>query len=55
MNLVADMAAHDATEGTVTLIANAINFDGSAQRVEQAYDGAVARLQVMLDQSRAAH
>ncbi|GGJ63442.1 anthranilate synthase component I [Glutamicibacter ardleyensis] len=50
MNLVADMAAHDATEGTVTLIANAINFDGSAQRVEQAYDGAVARLQVMLDQ-----
>lgn len=50
MNLVADMAAHDATEGTVTLIANAINFDGSAQRVEQAYDSAVARLQVMLDQ-----
>lgn len=50
MNLVADMAAHDAAEGTVTLIANAINFDGSDQRVEGAYTDAVSRLQRMLAQ-----
>ncbi|RWZ84144.1 anthranilate synthase component I [Glutamicibacter sp. HZAU] len=50
MNLVADMAAHDAAEGTVTLIANAINFNGSDENVDAAYDGAVARLQAMLDQ-----
>ncbi len=50
MNLVEDMAVHDATEGTVTLIANAINFDGSDERVEAAYDAAVARLHQMLDQ-----
>ena len=48
MNLVGDMAAHDAAEGTVTLIANAINFDGSDDRVELAYDDAVARLEAML-------
>src|SRR5690606_13090256 len=50
MNLVADMAAHDAAEGTVTLIANAINFNGSDENMDQAYDSAVTRLQAMLDQ-----
>ncbi len=45
--LVADLAAFDHHEGTITLIANAINFDGSSDRVEQAYDDAVARLDAM--------
>ncbi|MFM9379248.1 anthranilate synthase component I [Gordonia sp. VNK21] len=45
--LVADLAAFDHHEGTITLIANAINFDGTAERAEQAYDDAVARLDAM--------
>ena len=31
LNLVADMAVHDNAEGTVLLIANAINFDNSCR------------------------
>ena len=50
MNLVGDMAVHDATEGTLTLIANAINFDDSDERAEAAYDAAVTRLQGMLEE-----
>ena len=50
MNLVGDLAVHDAAEGTVTLIANAINFDGRAERAEQAYDDGVQRLHRMLEQ-----
>ncbi|GAC55936.1 anthranilate synthase component I [Gordonia hirsuta DSM 44140 = NBRC 16056] len=45
--LVADLAAFDHHEGTITLIANAINFDGSDARAEQAYHDAVARLDAM--------
>ena len=45
--LVTDMAAVDHHEGTITLIANAINWDGSAEHVDEAYDDAVARLDVM--------
>ncbi|MFZ2512512.1 MAG: anthranilate synthase component I [Gordonia sp. (in: high G+C Gram-positive bacteria)] len=45
--LVADLAAVDHHEGTITLIANAINFDGSAARAEHAYADAVARLDAM--------
>ncbi|MGH4024298.1 MAG: anthranilate synthase component I [Pseudonocardiaceae bacterium] len=47
MLLVADLAAMDHHEGTVTLIANAINWDGSPDRVDEAYDDAVARLDAM--------
>jgi anthranilate synthase component 1 len=47
MNLVTDLAIHDAFDGTVTLVANAINFDGEATGVDEAYDRAVARLQDM--------
>ena len=47
MLLVADLAAFDHHEGTITLIANAINFDGSNDRAEQAYADAVARLDAM--------
>jgi len=45
--LATDMAAVDHHEGTITLIANAVNWDGSDERVDQAYDDAVARLDVM--------
>ena len=47
--LATDLAAVDHHEGTITLIANAVNWDGSDDRVEQAYDDAVARLDVMTD------
>jgi len=47
MMLASDLAALDHHEGTVTLIANAINFDGSDERVDAAYDDAVARLDAM--------
>ena len=45
--LATDMAAVDHHEGTITLIANAVNWNGTADRVDQAYDDAVARLDVM--------
>lgn len=45
--LATDVAVVDHSRGTVTLIANAINFDDSPQRAEQAYADAVARLQAM--------
>lgn len=45
--LATDMAAVDHHEGTITLIANAVNWDDTPERVAEAYDGAVARLDVM--------
>ncbi len=45
--LATDLAAVDHHEGTITLIANAVNWDGSAERVDLAYDDAVRRLDVM--------
>ncbi|MDO5744230.1 MAG: anthranilate synthase component I [Micrococcaceae bacterium] len=48
MNLVGDMAVHDNTDGTLTLVANAINFNGTTEGVDGAYDHAVARLRGML-------
>ena len=42
-----DMAAVDHHEGTITLIANAVNWNGTDERVDWAYDDAVARLDVM--------
>ncbi|WP_214369042.1 anthranilate synthase component I [Pseudonocardia sp. H11422] len=53
MLLATDLAALDHHEGTVTLIANAINWDGSDARVDEAYDDAVARLDRMTEQLRA--
>ena len=47
MLLATDLAALDHHEGTVTLIANAINWDASDERVDEAYDDAVARLDRM--------
>ncbi|KAA2258732.1 anthranilate synthase component I [Solihabitans fulvus] len=47
MLLATDLAALDHHEGTVTLIANAVNWDDSPERVDAAYDDAVARLEEM--------
>ena len=45
--LATDIAAVDHHEGTITLIANAVNWNGSDERIDEAYDDAVARLDVM--------
>jgi anthranilate synthase component 1 len=45
--LATDIAAVDHHEGTITLIANAVNWNGSDEHVDDAYDDAVARLDVM--------
>jgi anthranilate synthase component 1 len=45
--LATDLAVLDHFRGTVTLIATAINFDASNARVDEAYQGAVARLDDM--------
>ncbi|WP_089950528.1 anthranilate synthase component I [Lentzea xinjiangensis] len=47
MLLATDLAALDHHEGTVTLIANAINWDDSPERVDEAYEDAVRRLDEM--------
>jgi anthranilate synthase component I len=47
MLLTSDLAALDHHEGTITLIANAVNWDDSPERVDAAYDDAVARLDEM--------
>jgi anthranilate synthase component 1 len=54
MNLVGDMAAHDNTDGSVTLIANAINQDGAETGVDGAYAHAVERVWDMLSRLDAA-
>ncbi|MDY6054417.1 chorismate-binding protein [Micrococcus sp.] len=48
LNLVTDLAVHDALDGTVTLVANAVNANGLSTGAEQAYDDAVARLDAMV-------
>jgi anthranilate synthase component 1 len=50
MLLATDLAALDHHEGTITLIANAVNWDDSPERVDAAYDDAVARLDDMTRQ-----
>lgn len=47
MLVATDLAVLDHTAGTVTLIANAINYDNSAERVELAYADALKRLDAM--------
>ncbi len=47
MLLATDLAALDHHEGTVTLIANAVNWDDTPERMDAAYDDAVARLNAM--------
>ena len=45
--LATDVAAVDHHEGTITLIANAVNWNGTSERVDEAYAKAVERLEVM--------
>jgi anthranilate synthase component I len=47
--LATDMAAVDHHEGAITLVANALNWNGTDERVDWAYDDAVARLDVMTE------
>ena len=47
MMLTSDLAVYDHKEGVITLIANAINWDGSSDRVDLAYEKAVERLDKM--------
>ena len=42
--LATDIAAVDHHEGTITLIANAVNWNGTDEHVDQAYDDAIERL-----------
>ncbi len=45
--LTTDLAVLDHHDGTVLLVANAINFDDSDERVDEAWRGAVERLDAM--------
>ena len=45
--LTSDLAVMDHSEGSITLIANAINWDGSNDRVDEAYSDAIERLDRM--------
>lgn len=45
--LATDLAAFDHHEGRIHLIANAVNWDGSDERIEEAYEDAVARVESM--------
>ncbi|MGB9375073.1 MAG: chorismate-binding protein, partial [Jiangellales bacterium] len=45
--LATDLAVLDHHDGTVLLVANAINFDDSDERVDEAWQGAVERLDTM--------
>jgi anthranilate synthase component I len=45
--LATDLAAVDHHEGTITLIANAVNWNGTDERIDEAYDDAISRLDVM--------
>ncbi len=50
--LASDLAAVDHVDGSVWLVANAINFDATDERVDEAYADAVARLDAMQDALR---
>lgn len=49
MLFATDLAALDHADGSVWLIANAVNWDGSDERVDEAYADAVSRLDRMTD------
>ena len=52
--LTSDLAVMDHTEGTITLIANVINWDGSDERVDEVYELAIKRLDQMQSDLQAA-
>ncbi len=45
--LTSDLAVLDHSNGTITLIANAINWDASDERIDQAFESAIERLDRM--------
>ena len=47
--LTSDLAIFDHLTGSLTLIANAINWDGTSERMDEAYEDASERLQLMID------
>jgi anthranilate synthase component I len=47
LNLITDLAVHDTVDGTVTLVANAINHNGLASGAQEAWADAVGRLRAM--------
>ena len=47
LSLATDLAVVDHVDGTVWLVANAINFDATDERVDEAYADAVGRLDAM--------
>lgn len=49
MMLASEVAVLDHLTGEIWLIANAINFDGSDEGIERAYDGAVAAVEKMAE------
>ena len=49
MLLASDLAILDHADGSVLLVANAINFDGLETGVDAAYDDAVARLDALVE------
>ena len=53
--LTSDLAVFDHFDGTLTLIANAINWDGSSERVDDAYHDAIARLDALELQLQTPH
>ena len=52
--LTSDLAVMDHSEGTITLIANVINWDGSDERVDEVYELAIKRLDRMQSDLQAA-
>jgi anthranilate synthase component 1 len=48
--LATDLAVLDHADGSVLLVANAINYDATDERVDDAYEDALARLARMTDQ-----
>jgi anthranilate synthase component I len=46
--LTTDLAIFDHQEGSLTLIANAINWDGSDERVDAAFEESISRLEKMI-------
>lgn len=53
MMLATDLAVLDHSDGTVLLVANAINYDATDERVDEAWADAVARLDAMAAALRA--
>ena len=51
--LTNDIAVMDHSQGTITLIANAINWDGSDERIDESYADAVSRLDRMQSELQA--